>query len=281
MEAVLSGTITRKLRLPRRCLLAVVANIFLLISQITHADFFAVQWGYQADLLRISERTGQIIERVPTVASFGLNSLARHPSGDVHTIFTRGFVGSKGIAQIDSQTGDYSLLLPIRGIDARGMAYSVTGELYAIVNGAESNLFSRIDTVTGDVTVFGEVGNVQSLAFSEEGTLYAYELNSGLGIIDVATGELTDVNPNISSSLDPPSIQTLEFGSDGQLYGAGDGLYRIDVETGALQFVGGGDYDIRGMVRVVPEPSVCSTLIICLLGCVICNSSTQRKATSR
>ena len=77
------------------------------------------------------------------------------------------------------------------------------------------------------------------------GTLYGWDLEDGLVIIDSNTGEIADVNASVGADAD---IQSIVFMDDDRLFGGRDALYEIDVTTGETTFVGRGDYsDLRGL----------------------------------
>lgn len=93
---------------------------------------------------------------------------------------------------------------------------------------------------------------------------------SGLYTIDPNTGITTDVNPSVSGT--DGSIQALEFGPDGLLYGAYYDLFTIDLTTGvAVNISGNFVGDVRGLAApaIVPIPGAAWLLgfgIACLVG---------------
>ena len=92
---------------------------------------------------------------------------------------------------------------------------------------------------------------VQDMAFSQAGVLYGWDVSKGLVTINTATGAATVVNPLSGGTS---NIQSIVFAPDGTLYGAGNGLYKINPTTGAYAMVGSGGYsDVRGIV-VIPDP---------------------------
>jgi hypothetical protein len=182
----------------------------------------------------------------------GLNSLARTSDG-VLIAATTGPSQPKLIS-IDPLTGqgtfvNYSFLNTVMAL-----ACSPSGDMYALDSsggGVQNDLYrldlsveigcSCIKTFIGEVTAFG----LTAMAFSGDGTLFAWSTRYGLMTIDPATAVATDVNGLADGSSE---IQALAFAPDGSLWGIYEQLYSLDLTTGLPTPVGSGSYgNVRGL----------------------------------
>jgi hypothetical protein len=241
-------------------------------------NFIGVDWF--GDVWTVSPTTGSI-SFIGATGLYGLNALAADNSGKLFA------AGSSLVAPpvsdlvtINPMTGhvDSRTLLDFgnRITDVRALAFSQAGTLYAINNGggfgiAEDELYT-VDPSTGRATLVGSTGldGIQSLDFSPQGVLYGWGLGQTIGVglvtFNLVTGRATDVNPAVYGTAD---IQSIVFAPDGNLYGARDALYRINVASEALTLIGSSGADIRG-IEVVPEPSLLSLLLsVTLFGAFI------------
>ncbi|MFB2836579.1 Calx-beta domain-containing protein [Floridanema evergladense] len=185
-----------------------------------------------------------------------LNSFARDSQGNLFTIpdssTTTGL-----LIKINPNTGTGSVFSTFNNnfgqvkASVRDLAFSPSGVLFGIHNetgpgyvGPDS-LF-KLDINAGIATVIGSTGlsSVQSLAFSPNGTLYSWDGSLGLITINPLTGMVTDVNSSVSGNY---NLQDITFASDGNLYGTGQGLYKIDVMTGLATLISSSSYDVRGL----------------------------------
>ena len=121
-----------------------------------------------------------------------------------------------------------------------------------------SSYLVQINSVTGEVTDIGNApiqGAISDLAYSPDGTLYAYDSsdvnNNGydrIVTIDTLTGIATVVTDVIGWSGGGVGIA---FGPDGTLYASDIGdLVTINITTGAATLVGtnpGEEYDVDGL----------------------------------
>lgn len=132
----------------------------------------------------------------------------------------------------------------------RGLAFSAADELYAHYYWQEYdeedpslNVLVRLNPETGAeearVELPGERVTLASLDFAPDGTLYGWNIFTGLLTVDPATGVVTDVSPG--HDAETHVISSIAFGWDGTLYGfgdyfsapAGDGwIFTIDTRTG-------------------------------------------------
>jgi hypothetical protein len=239
---------------------------FISSTGIAFGALVGVSW--EGDFFRIDNNTG-FGTFVADTGFEHLNSMAIDASGKIYSS-TDYYLGTHHLITIDPLTG-LGTAGPAVSLDVRSMAFSPQGTLYAIHGPTGSNsILYTINKVTGASTLVGDtgVGGIQGLEFSPTGVLYGYAVGYGSGIgaglitIDPMSGIAHDVNPNVSGNAD--DIQTLAFGSDGKLYGAREKLFTLNVSTGVQSLVGGiGNYDIRGIGCIVPEPS---TLIMLGMG---------------
>lgn len=112
-----------------------------------------------------------------------------------------------------------------------------------------SGTLATVDTVTGDVTVIGNMGHVMTdIAFDTSGNLYGVTFRD-LYAIDVSTGASTLIgNHGIGSA------NALVFGSDNTLYAAAynsSSLYSLDISTGANTDLGDMGFSSAGDLAFV------------------------------
>jgi hypothetical protein len=144
----------------------------------------------------------------------------------------------------------------------RGLDVSPDGSMFGVFSGLE---LRTVDTITGGTTFIANISGtnqIESMAFSTNGTLYAVGspspgARSGhLYTINLITGEASLVG---IMSLD---IDTLTFASDGYLYGADSlagtvaDLYQIDpLSAAAINLESTGVVELNGL-RAIPESEV-------------------------
>lgn len=132
---------------------------------------------------------------------------------------------------VDSNTGAGALVGNFGQSDTYTLAFSQNGTLYGISNGFSNGTLVTIDRATGHATTVGVstgVGNMMSLAFAQDGTLYAGSWsNNNLYTINASTGAASLVG-----NLGFGGIMDLDFDSQGNLYALSDALYRVDRVTG-------------------------------------------------
>ena len=166
------------------------------------------------------------------------------------------------IDPITGETNDTVRLLNAGG-GFTGLAFSPDDLLFGVqAFPAQTSKLWRIDRSTGEQTLVGGTGAssfIQGLAFSRDGRLYGWNVQSGLVEVDPLTGAST----RITQGPEPvPLIQSLLFLPDGRLIGAGTDLFDIDVVTGIATSRGAWVSDspqpglsITGLALPVPEPS--------------------------
>lgn len=207
--------------------------------------------GFDRTLYSIDESDGSGSAIGVAVGTDNLNSGAIDGGGTIYSV-TRA-MDRLILIQAD---GSSSLGPELdRAIDARGIAFSSAGVLFAIEGefGFDDDILVTIDVATGAVSNIGSMGidQVQALAFAPDGTLYGWDGNAGLLTVDPSTGAATDVNGAVGGTF---AIQAIEFGPDGTLYGAQNELFTISLADGSTVTVGSGSYsDVRGLA-FVPEP---------------------------
>ena len=179
---------------------------------------------------------------------FGGNALASNSAGDFFTI--TGLPGGvRPLVEIDPETGSGSIVTQFENLDVRGLAFSPTDELFAISElTVPTYLLIKLDVETEQATSVGRTDRgISGLDFSPKGMLYGWGFN-GLVIVDTESGNVTDVNDAIGAEA---NISSITFTDDGRLFGGGDALYEIDVETGEVTFIGEGGYsNLRGIEAI-------------------------------
>jgi hypothetical protein len=242
----------------KRLLFLVLCSILLIPSYAT-AKLIGVSWSLtNSPVVTINEATGTGSTLGPSGFAF-LNSLTKDGNGVLYS------VSDSKLIKIDPATGLGTLVVTLNfgatPPNVRGLAFSPTptaATLFAINcrpgTGIQPHDLYVINIATGVGSLIGPNGDgfvVQDIAFSPTGVLYGWDVNKGLVTINMITGAATAVNPLSGGT---PNIQSIVFAPDGTLYGAGNGLYKINPTTGAYVMVGSGDYsDVRG-IAVIPDP---------------------------
>jgi hypothetical protein len=184
-----------------------------------------------------------------------LNGLARD-TGEVFWTVAWDGATSSWLATVDASTGVATIVATVSpSLDVRGLAFDGANTLYAIHNNPSSDDLYTIDTTTGASTLVGPTGygGVQGLAYSPaSGILYAWDVASGLVIVNPATGAGTDVNAAVGGTTD---IQTISALPDGSMYGVRYDLYTINPADGSYVVAAVGGYpDVRGADFTGPFP---------------------------
>jgi len=223
--------------------------------------------GFDRTLYLIDEADGSGSAIGSVAGSAAVNAAATDSRG-VSYIAT---IANDQLVEIQSDGSSTLGAMLDRSVGARGLAFSPGDVLFAIEGGVafDPDTLVTIDVDTGAVTTVGSFGidQVQALAFSTSGTLYAWDGNAGLLTVDPATGLATDVNPNVGGTF---AIQAIEFGSNGILYGGQDELFEISVADGSTTLIGSGSYtNVRGLA-LVPEPGAGPLGLASLLTLVVC-----------
>ena len=253
--------------LPLSCLLLGLA---LVPSSVRAAPFLGVSFlessaGYSGRLYSI-DTSPPSASAIGTVGYRDLNSLAASPDGFLYSVGRPAAVSQlpRELIRIDPQTGVGTSLAPIGpGVSTPGnqeipalAVHPSSGVIYGINGG----YLVTIDPATGLMHGVGYTGFafIQGLTFSNDATLYGWDVQVGLVQIALGTGGGFDVNPSVGGSAD---IQTIEFGPHGVLYGARDALFTIDATTGVTTLVGAvGNRDLRGLAYL-PEPKILTLLL--------------------
>jgi hypothetical protein len=227
--------------------------VILLSPSVLRAEFLGVNYNdNNSQVVIIDETTGA--STLVGLSGFSrLNSMARNHQGTIYS------ASSNKLITINPVTGEGTNIATLN---------AAADVLYGIKEGVPDYLVT-INTDSGAVSLVGNTGlrGIQALEFSPAGILYGWDVGSGyltsghgLVTIDPATG----VSTPVSSTLGTIDIQTLAFGKNNKLYGAGQGnFYSIDVGTGAATLIGTGTYkDLRGIAFFpVPEPSTIALLL--------------------
>jgi len=166
----------------------------------------------------------------------------------------------------------------------------VNGLLYGIqdlgITGTQRNLF-QINPTTGAGTVIGDVGSQNNttdfsgLAFSPNGTLYAFDTGAGGGnarlmTIDTANAQIintvtTNVNFGAAAGLTIHPFTGQAYLADNVSSGGTNAVYTLDLSTGIATMIGttGDLYGLSGLAFIpVPEPS--SFLLAGFAGLLVC-----------
>jgi hypothetical protein len=235
--------------------LAVGLAVAALASSARAQDLIAVK--YSGSVYSLNSATGN-----GTLIGFSghidLNAMARRSDGRLFVGGGSSTSSTSSIYEIDPSTGLGTLVVNLPMSNIRALAFDPADVLYAIHHqgpaGSLNDLYT-IDLTLGTATLIGSTGypGIQGMTFAGS-TLYGWEVGagggSGVGLItiDPSTGAGNDVNPAIGGLAN--DVQTLAYtsSSGGQLFGAKEKLYSVDMATGSLALMGNGGYsDLRGM----------------------------------
>ncbi|MBK8975442.1 MAG: hypothetical protein IPM29_05915 [Planctomycetes bacterium] len=232
----------------KQLLVAITSLVATVTAVPAQNDMIGVSWT--GSVYGIDSTTGAGTLIGTTGLGTGANSMAIDGSGTVY-IHQR----STGLATVDPATGAATIVCRLTALDVRGLAYSPTGVLYAVVDGGSADSLFTIDVATCSASLVGATGlvSLQGLTFLGN-TLYGWDVSRsttqpGLGLvtIDTTTGVATDVNPTVGGA----NHQFLTSDGAGNLLAGNNALYRIDVSTGVETLIGSGGYtDLRGADRL-------------------------------
>ena len=167
-------------------------------------------------------------------------------------------------------TGEINLIGDPIKINMLGFEISYCGEIFAtgmeLTNAigsvyGDNNLY-RIDPEDASLTLVGDTGitEIMDLAFDPEGTLWA-TVGNVLYTLDQETGTPTTI-ATITGVEEDHEIMGIGFTNDGTMYGTtpfSDGLYTIDLETGAVTMVGNHGFQFvhGGDIPMTPHDTNC------------------------
>ncbi|MFY9343439.1 MAG: hypothetical protein WAT39_13165 [Planctomycetota bacterium] len=211
----------------------------LLASFTPAQDMVAVGWMGDVRAIDSFTGSGTLIGTTPP----GCIGLARDGQGRLWT------VRYPALVRIDPAVPAATAVFPGFGWDLRGLTGAGGQFLWGIANNFSDTLV-RVDTASGAVTTIGPTifNTIQGLAWLG-GVLYGWDVQAGLVTISPLTGTATDVNPTLGGTT---AIQWLAARADGRLVGGHQGVFAIDVTTGAATPIGGAFADLRG---AAPFPS--------------------------
>jgi hypothetical protein len=226
--------------------LALLATTLLAGTNLSAQDLIGVNWSGQVVLIDSMTAAATPLG----VGLPGQNALGRDGSGNLWcTTRTSSVPYVYGYTLLDPNTGS-ATVVHTNTLDIRGLCEAGGTDLFGINEGSPDRLV-RIDTVTGTATTLGNTGfsSIQGLAM-HQGTLYAWDLNQGILVVDPNTGVATDPFPSVGG---PIGLQFLCSHPDGRLLAGGgsttNSLYDIDLTTGAANVIGvmTGATDLRGL----------------------------------
>jgi hypothetical protein len=226
-----------------------------------HASAQSTLYGVSSagDLVRIDKATGA--GTLVGNSGVGANASAADSTGRIFS----GGGNADQIIQIDPVTGAGAVFLTTTGrpggYGIRGMAFDPSDHLYVALSQADTtaiDTLATIDMTTGMYTVIGPLGrsDIQELAFSPSGTLYALGIYSGGQLCQVDT--LTGLATVIGGGSMGGDTQGMAFDRDGTLYAARANLLRVDPSTGAATMIGAtGFTDLRGLAVAAQSGPAC------------------------
>jgi hypothetical protein len=235
----------------------VIALLSACAAPAARAQLFGVTSG--GDLVLIDRTTG--VGTVIGNSGFGANDACVDHAGHILS----GGGNPDQIIAIDPTTGAGSIFLNTTGRPTgyfiRGMSVSPDNVLYVALSQIDTTTIDRlasIDMTTGAYTVIGPTGrtDIQALAFSPSGTLYAIGINNGgtLLQLDPTTGAATVIGGGNYGGDD----QALTFLPDGTAYACRVGLRTVDPATGQTTLVGTvGGFDMRGLAFLAQSTPTC------------------------
>jgi hypothetical protein len=221
------------------------------------AQLYGVTSG--GDLVSIDTTTG--VGTVIGNSGFGANDACTDNAGHILS----GGGNPDQIIAINPATAAGSVFLNTTGRPAnyfiRGMTVSASNVMYVALSQIDTTTIDRlasIDMTTGAYTVIGPTGrtDIQALAFSPSGTLYAIGINNGgtLLQLDPTTGAATVIGGGNFGGDD----QALTFLPNGTAYACRVGLRTVDPTTGQTTLIGQtGAFDMRGLAFLSQSQPTC------------------------
>lgn len=213
-------------------------------------DMLGVSWSGTVYSMSSTTGTGGV---VGSTGYSQINNMAKSPAGKFYA--AAGYGVPCTIIEINPATGVGTPVSTTTLNSIRGMAY-LGSTLYAINDSSGTGIgmddLYTLDPITGTATYVGSTGyfGVQAIT-AANGLLYGWEIGSGSGIgeglitISTATGAGTDVNPALGNS--GSSIQALCTSPSGDVYGAQNSIYKVNLGDGSTTLIGSGGYsDLRG-----------------------------------
>jgi hypothetical protein len=168
----------------------------LAIHPATHELWGIVLGVTESTLYRVAAAHGDALLKV-TVPVANMRTIAFSESGTLYGATTSG-----GLYELDTETGDATLIGTSAGINYSGLSQSPTSQLfYASVRGVigRDRIFI-VDTTNGDTTLVGNTGDdtvTPSLAFTANGVLYGLKgistQENSLILVDTLTGAGTEI----------------------------------------------------------------------------------------
>ncbi len=215
---------------------------------------------------RIDPDTGMVTQTGSTGTTDLINGMAKNAAGQVMVALSL----SIRLWWMDPQTGAVTQsIYNGQSGDFRSLAFETGSNTNIYLASNNNTPFSKLyvwdlSQPNGNSSNRRLIGDthvgLQGLEFGADGVLYGWTVTGGLVRVNTTTAQVTDVNGLANDGT--PNIQTLAIGFDGQMYGGGDALYRIDTLTGAYTQIGpkwGSSLDMRGMA-FVPSPGMCTVI---------------------
>lgn len=190
-------------------------------------------------------------------------ALSRNSADELYAICAHP-VSGQAIVQVDPVTGAGTLVNPATPLYPserfRGASFDSTDTLWAEHS---SSYMVSLPLATGVAVFFNKPAAFDMRSIAWRGSeLYGWDLFMGLVLFDtVGTNAAVRVNPGAPGSA---IINAMATSPSGQLFGAGDDLFTIDVLSGMTSFVGTGGYSgITAMefLGVPPNPVLSVTTL--------------------
>jgi hypothetical protein len=141
----------------------------------------------------------------------------------------------------DTHSIAFAATIPESGIIASSTSAGASTELLIDGGGAASDATRRLILATQSLAapVSLAASNIRALVhsgFGTAGALIVWDTIDGLGLAPGTGGPVTDRNPSVNALV---PLDVLAISANGQLFGLGGALYRVDLDGAPITQIGG------------------------------------------
>lgn len=186
-------------------------------------------------------------------------ALARDGQGQVWAAGTYINGSTTDLYIVDTNTGQFQFQVEMDRDGVFAMAFGPNDVLYAVIDDnypmtPRDFALATIDTATGTTQPIGWMGDDQGiLGMAFNGTTMYVDGIEGLQIVDLNTGNLSDIDPWFSGALG--LTRSICFGPHNEIFAVDFGLWITEPATGISSLVHLLDGSLYGDVEFLPGPN--------------------------